>query len=351
MYIFGSDFQDGVSVRIGLTAATNVQRVSSTLVTAVAPPNPEGIVSIVVTNPGAPSATLGNVYRYVLLNPAVVTAGSVRLAFAIDSPDFRSNLGINNPNPLRADVRVLHLDRNGLLVNQLSSVTVPPNGFVQRNSVLRELEGSVGIAGREGTLALESNQLIQAFVSQIDNQTGDPSILEGFRSGSTRIILPSAANTGPFRSNLIVLNLSPAEAHINITALERESGQPLGVPIQNLALPANGFVSYDNILATLNTTDYFGPIEIRSTNGVPLAAVSRVSGLNAGTSGFFAALPADSGQLIEIIPFAIDTNAFRTNLGINNLGTTTASVNVSLIGQTARCWRARPHPSPSPLKV
>ena len=144
-----------------------------------------------------------------LLNPAVVTAGSVRLAFAIDSPDFRSNLGINNPNPVSADVRVLHLDRNGLLINQLSSVTVPPNGFVQRNSVLRELEGSVGITGREGTLALESNQLIRAFVSQIDNQTGDPSILEGFRSGSTRIILPSAANTGPFRSNLIVLNLSP----------------------------------------------------------------------------------------------------------------------------------------------
>jgi hypothetical protein len=82
----------------------------------------------------------------------------------------------------------------------------------------------------------------------------------------------------------------------------------------------------------LNTNDYFGPVEIRSTNGASLAAVSRVSGLNAGTSGFFPALPADSGQLVEIIPFAIDTNAFRTNLGINNLGTTNASVNVSLFG-------------------
>jgi hypothetical protein len=244
-------------------------------------------------------------------------------------------------------VRVLHLDSNGLLVNQLSSVTVPPNGFVQRNSVLRELEGSVGVTGREGTLALQSNQPIQAFVSQIDNRTGDPSILEGFRSGSTRVILPSAANTGPFRSNLIVLNLSPAEARINITALERESGQPLGVPIQNLVLPANGFVSYDNILAALSTTDYFGPIEIRSTNGAPLAAVSRVSGLNAGTSGFLPALSADSGQLIEIIPFAIDTDAFRTNLGINNLGTTSASVNVSLFGADGTLLAA----TTSPLSV
>jgi hypothetical protein len=332
IYISGNNFQDGVTVRLGSTAATNVQRVSSTLVTAVTPPNPESIVSVVVTNPGAQSATLGNAYRYVSLNPAVVSTGAMRLAFAIDTTDFRSNLGINNPNPSSAGVRVLHLDRNGLLGNQLSSLTVPPNGFVQRNSILQELEGSTGITGREGTLALESSQPIQAFVSQIDNQTGDPSILEGLRSGSTRVILPSAANTGPFRSNLIVLNLTPSEARINITALDRDSGQALGVPIQNLALPANGFIPYDNILASLNTNDYFGPVEIRSTTAASLAAVSRVSGLNAGTSGFFPALPADSGQLVEIIPFAIDTNAFRTNLGINNLGTTNASVNVSLFG-------------------
>ena len=97
-----------------------------------------------------------------------------------------------------------------------------------------------------------------------------------------------------------------------------------------MGLPANGFISYSNILASLNTNDYFGPVEIHSTNGALLAAVSRVSGINAGTSGFFPTLPADSGQLVEIIPFAIDTSAFRTNLGINNLGTTTAGVNVSL---------------------
>jgi hypothetical protein len=344
VYIFGNNFQEGVSVRFGSTAATNVQRVSSTLLSTMAPPNPESLVSVVVTNPGAQSATLGNAYRYIQLNQATVSASAVRLAFAIDSPDFRSNLGINNPNSQSADVRVLHLDRNGLLINQLNSVTVPPNGFVQRNSFLQELEGSVGITGREGTLALESSQPIQAFVSQIENQTGDPSILEGFRSGSTRIILPSAANTGPFRSNLILLNLSPIEARIDITALDRDSGQALGVPIQNLGLPANGFISYGNILASLNTNDTFGPVEIHSTNGALLSAVSRVSGLNAGTSGFFPALSADSGQMAEIIPFAIDTNAFRTNLGINNLGTTPASVNVSLFAADGTLLAGTPSP-------
>ena len=331
IYIVGRNFQEGFSVRIGSTAATQVEKVSPTLISAVTPPNAESLVSVVVTNPGAPSAALANAYRYVQLNPAVVSSNAVRLAFAIDSPGFRSNLGINNPNPVAAAVRVLHLDRNGLLINQLSSVTVPPHGLVQRNSILQELEGSIGISGREGTLALESSQPIQAFVSQIDNASGDPSILEGFRTGSDRIILPSAANTGPFRSNITVLNLAPSEARIDITALERDSGQILGVPMKNVPLPANGFISYANILASLKTSDYFGPVEIRSTNGASLAAVSRVSGLNSGTSGFFPALPADSAGLMEIIPFVIDTNAFRTNLGINNLGTTTASVNVSLV--------------------
>src|SRR5207245_694305 len=55
----------------------------------------------------------------------------------------------------------------------------------------------------------------------------------------------------------------------------------------------------------------------------------------------------DSGQLVEIIPFAIDTSAFRTNLGINNLGTTTASVNVSLFGADGTLLAA----TTSPLSV
>ena len=63
-----------------------------------------------------------------------------------------------------------------------------------------------------------------------------------------------------------------------------------------------------------------------------LAAISRVSGLGANTSGFFVAQAADSGSQTEIIPFAIDTNTFRTNLGLNNLGTSTASVNIALTG-------------------
>jgi hypothetical protein len=332
IYISGQDFQTGVSVKVGDSAANSVQRLSPFLISAKTPPGQEGITAVTVANPAAPPAALGNAFTYRRLNPVNLSPNALRLSLALDNVTFRSNLGINNPNPGSATVRVLQLDGSGLLVNQLDSITIPPNGYVQRNSILREMEGTTSISGREGSLVLESSQPVQAFVSQIDNQTGDPSILEGFRQGSSRLILQSAANTGPFRSTLQVLNLDAASALVNITALDRDTGQPLGTPVQNLSIPSNGFVAYENILAALNVNDYFGPVEVRSLNGVQLAAVSRVSGLNAGTSGFFPALDANSGQQTEIIPFVIDTGALRTNLGINNLGTSIANVNVSLSG-------------------
>ena len=80
----------------------------------------------------------------------------------------------------------------------------------------------------------------------------------------------------------------------------------------------------------LSVPNDYGPVEIRSTNGAPLAAVSRVSGLSARTSGFFTAQDSDSGSQSEIIPFAIDTDTFRTNLGLNNLSGTVANVQIAL---------------------
>jgi hypothetical protein len=209
---------------------------------------------------------------------------------------------------------------------------VPPNGYYQINNLPRYLEGVGTLTGREGSLILESDQSIRAFVSQIDNQSGDPSILDGIRDGADRLILQSAANTGPFRSTLVVLNLSSNQALLDIVALSRDSGRPVGTPLRNLAISGSGFISYDNILGALSVPDSYGPVEIRSTNGAVLAAVSRVSGVGANTSGFFVAQAETSGSRSEIIPFVIDTTAFRTNLGLNNFGTTTANVRISLVG-------------------
>ena len=331
VYISGSNFQNGATVSFAGATASNIEFISPSLILATTPPSSAGPVKVAVTNPGAQAGTLSNAYTYRQLSPVTFSSNALRIPYMVDSLFFRSNLGINNPNPMAANVRILQLDNHGLLVNQLASVSIPPNGFIQQNSLLRTLEGTTGPSGREGSLVLESDQPIQSFVSQIDNQTGDPSILDGIRLVASRLILQSAANTGPFRSNLVVLNLSSNAALVDVTALNRTTGQAVGTPLANLNIPGNGFISFDNILAALSVNDSFGPVEIRSTNGAMLVAVSRVSGVGTGTSGFFAAQAVDSGSLLEVVPFVIDTDAFRTNLGINNLGTGTATINMALM--------------------
>ena len=344
--ISGSNLQAGATVTFGSSPASDVQVVSPSLIIATTGPSPPGAVNLTVTNPGAQSATLPNAYTYRTYATATISGTALRIPYAVDTLFFRSNLGINNPNPLEASVRISQLDNNGLLVNPPVSVTVSANGFLQINSLLAFLEGINSPTGREGSLALESDQPIHAFVSQIDNQTGDPSILDATQKGGTRLILQSAANTGPFRSTLVILNQSSNQALVDMTALSRDTGQPVGNPLRNVSIAGNGFISFNNLLQALSVPDSYGPVEIHSTNGAPLAAVSRVSGFNARTSGFFTAQDEDSGSVSEIIPFVIDSDTFRTNLGLNNLSNQVANIQISLIDKDGNLKASTTSPIP-----
>jgi hypothetical protein len=342
VYISGSNFQPGATVLFGGAVADKVQVLSSSLISARTPAANDGAVSVVVTNSDGQTASLPNAFSYRRLNPVTISSNALRIPYVIDNLAFRSNLGINNPNSSSTSVRISLLDSRGLLVNRLESVVIPANGYIQKNSLLQEMEGILSPTGREGSLVLESDQTVQAFVSQIDNTSGDPSILESVRQGASRLILQSAANSGPFRSNLLVLNLSSGEARIDITALDRNSGQPIGTTLRNVAIEGNGFVRFENILEALAVSGDFGPVEIRSTNAAMLAAVAQVSGLNHNTSGFFQAQSLDVAEHALIVPYVLDNAALRTNLGLNNVGSGMARVSIELIGQDGSRLAASP---------
>jgi hypothetical protein len=78
-----------------------------------------------------------------------------------------------------------------------------------------------------------------------------------------------------------------------------------------VAIGGNGFIRYDNALESVGVTNNYGPLEIRSTNGALLAAVSQVSGLNRNTSGFFEAQSSDSSAETLILPYVVEISPFE----------------------------------------
>jgi hypothetical protein len=72
--ISGTSFATGATVTFGGTAATNVNVVGSTTITAVTPAHAGGAVNVVVTNPGGQSATSTNGYTYAAAAAPTVTS-------------------------------------------------------------------------------------------------------------------------------------------------------------------------------------------------------------------------------------------------------------------------------------
>jgi hypothetical protein len=60
-----------------------------------------------------------------------------------------------------------------------------------------------------------------------------------------------------------------------------------------LTIPGNGWLRYDDVLASLGLAGTFGPIELVSTLNRPILAVSRVI-YDDRTSGLFEAVPLPS---------------------------------------------------------
>ena len=167
----------------------------------------------------------------------------------IESSDFRTNLGVNNLSTSTANVSVTLVDVDGMEL-ATKTLQVEPQGLTQINAVAPYLyDENLGNEIR-GNLYLESDQPISAWASQIENSTNDPSLLLSKRSGATQILIPSAANTGTFTSSLVLMNVGVNTGNVAIKAYGVD-GAVLGQTATPLSIPANGLLSFDNILETL----------------------------------------------------------------------------------------------------
>ena len=115
--IIGENFQDGVTVTIGGTAASNVIFVSPTALLVEVPPGAAGSADVVVTNPDGKSVTLAGSFTYKLSAYDVTEDGTVNI---LDLVRVASQFGETGAG-LEGDV-----DGNGT-VNILDLVVVANN--------------------------------------------------------------------------------------------------------------------------------------------------------------------------------------------------------------------------------
>jgi hypothetical protein len=262
--------------------------------------------------------------------PAQPSPDAIFIPSIVENSRFRTNLGVNNLATTVANVSITLVDKQGMVLAS-KTVQVDPKGLKQINSAARFLWEDHLNNDVEGNLYLESDQPICAWASQIDNSTNDPSLLLSKQGGTTRILIPSAANISSFSSSLVVMNVGITTAQVSLKAYG-VNGAVLGQTLTPLFISPNGVLSFGNVLQTLGVTNNYGPIEINSLNSVPLVATSRVSS-TAKAGGFFEGLSYSKASTTQVIPNIVDNSQLRTNIGINNLADNIANVTVRLIGK------------------
>jgi hypothetical protein len=227
-------------------------------------------------------------------------AKSLFVPLVIDTAEFGTNLGINNPGTSPARVTVQFISKLGQL-QASGTTTVPAGGMTQINSVVRKLfnnSSKVDLASaldsgmpanQEGYLQLFSSQPLVGWASQIDNTTNDPGLEIARPVGFTKLWLSSTTNVGYFKSTLVLLNTQSVEAIIEIASRDI-SGMVQAT--RSIVLAPNALFSEDDILGSLGLSGAYGPLEINVTNGIPVIAISRVYS-NTGTSSFFESRAVD----------------------------------------------------------
>lgn len=316
------------SLALGGVALSGLTQIGADEWLGQAGPHAAGIVDLAMTRSDGAVVTIPNVYRYREWAKALPEPGDLRISFVSDTAEFRSNLGINNLSTEAASVAVSLLDNNGLVVAH-KSVSVPANGMRQINHILRDLEDADDVTGREGALLLHSSQPIRAWASQIDNASLDPSLQRATSEGASHILVPSSAFTERFSTALVISNLENRDARLKIVARDRFGVARL--TLNDIGIAGQGFLYFEDFYRSHGLDQAAGPIEIEAADGTRLTALARIYSRQR-TGGFFPGVPLNSAARMVVIPHVVDTSAFRTNLGINNLGSRAATVQITLVG-------------------
>jgi hypothetical protein len=212
--------------------------------------------------------------------------------------------------------------------------------MTQVDGIVRRIVGTA--SSTPGYLKLTSDQTIHAWASKIDNGTDDPSfetaIGQSALESGPRLLIPSVVRNSRFTSSLILINRDSAQT-VNYTITARSTDGAQLAAITGQLAPGASYRTADVMTDLGIAGEPFGPLSIETTQPVALAAASEVRS-TAGTAGFFPAVTVSSAAIQKLVPEIVDTGergaagTFRTNLGLNNLGSEEARVRLELVGSS-----------------
>ncbi len=229
---------------------------------------------------------------------------------------FRSSLVVLNVGDSTAEVTLLQRDASGRLLHR-QEVTVPARGQFRSP----DLHADFGIGNVSGPLEILSNNGVPLIATSRVYALGSGT--SGFFRGldleraSSRAAIPISRESGEFRSNLGITNLSGEQANVEVHLFDSE-GNLLGTSSEQV--PPLGLVQLNRVNRRLSGSggggDTIGWIRLSADR--PVAGF--VSQINNDSSdpGFARSDVLSSSRLL--IPSATNVNQFRSTITIVNAG-------------------------------
>jgi PKD repeat protein len=259
---------------------------------------------------------------------------------------YRTNIGITNTGSTTASVTLAIFDEVG---NQLWSDTKSygPGVFYQYQEPFRTGAGRTNISKGYARVSVNSGSGIVAYASVLDNASSDPTTINTFDAASggtapyvywvpvvSHVDVPS--KNAYYRSDTGLLNLASTTASVTLRLYTGSS-----VLSTTRSVSALGQDIVQDIAGLLGFTTGSGALEVRSDQ--PLIVTSRTYNQEQGSGktygqgydGITSAQGLAAGQsalLPQLVQDGVSgqTGTYRTNIGITNTGSTTASVTVRI---------------------
>ena len=190
-----------------------------------------------------------------------------------------SALVLNNPNDQAASVTLRALSPHGIALNDYST-QVPALGSVIIHDA-QFLDGG-GSQLPHGIIRGTSSLRLSGLVIQTDLATHDTVHTNMQTELSPEILIPSVTQVSPFSSTLLMSNLGDSATWIEITHRAEGGGSSA---VSRTWLPAQGSMYLNEVLTLLGIPSGYGPLQLRSVEGQPIAAFSHVANADSGVRG------------------------------------------------------------------